>query len=220
MNTNYKNEENKFEIQGDVTLITIYKKNGAALTSKIDTEDLDKVKALGTWFAEWNKDFNSYLVQNISSTKVNKKAKPLKQSIQTVVLDVAPTTPVRHLNGDTLDNRKSNLTIYNRSEKNETEQLDNETIAILLRDKHGNVNGKALISLEDKEIVLTDGYTWTTYKHRGENCVVANTPEGRIYLDRLLMNPDKTQRVHHINLNPLDNRRKNLELNSTDEIIE
>ncbi len=131
-------------------------------------------------------------------------------------MNVTATTPVKHINGDTLDNRKSNLKIYDRTEKNETIQVDENTIAIILKDKHGNVNAKALISTEDQEQVLADGYTWVTYAYRGETCVVANTPDGRVYLDKLLMNPDNIQRVHHINLNPLDNRRKNLELTSID----
>ena len=46
----------------------------------------------------------------------------------------------------------------------------------------------------------------------GEPCVVANTPEGRIRLDSVIMNADAGQKVHHINLNPLDNRRDNLEI--------
>lgn len=216
MNSNNKSTENIFEVKGDVTLVTIYKKNGTPLKAQIDTEDLEKVKSVGTWFAEWNKDFNSYLVQNISSSKVNKKAKPLKQGIQTVIMGVSEVTPVKHINGDTLDNRKVNLRIYDRNEKNEIEQVDETTIAILLRDKYGNVNAKALISYEDKEEVLAEGFVWTTYKNREKTFVVANTPEGRIYLDKLLMKPDDIQRVHHINLNPLDNRRSNLELTSID----
>lgn len=216
MNTNNKNTENTFEVKGEVTLITIYKKNGTPLKAQIDTEDLEKVKSVGTWFAEWNKDFNSYLVQNISSSKVNKKAKPLKQGIQTIIMGVSATTPIKHINGDTLDNRKVNLRIYDRNEKNEIEQVDDSTIAILLRDKYGNVNAKALISAHDREQVLAEGFTWTTYKNRDKTFVVANTPEGRIYLDKFLMEPDDIQRVHHINLNPLDNRRSNLELTSID----
>ena len=211
-----KNTENIFEVKGDVTLVTIYKKNGTPLKAQIDTEDLEKVKNAGTWFAQWHKDFNSYLVQNISSSKVNKKAKSLKQGIQTIIMDVPATTPVKHINGDTLDNRKVNLRVYDRNEKNEIKQLDNSTIAILLRDKYGNVTAKAQISISDNEKVLAEGIVWTTYKKGDKTFVVANTPEGRIYLDKFLMEPDAIQRVHHINLNPLDNRRGNLELTSID----
>ncbi|MGL4949294.1 MAG: hypothetical protein ACRC5M_02845 [Anaeroplasmataceae bacterium] len=212
MNNNYKNTKNEIEIKDGVTLITILKKNGTPLVAKIDTVDLEKVQNVGTWFAEWHKDFNTYLVQNISSTKVNKKSKPQKQSLQTVVMDVTATTPVRHINGDALDNRRCNLEVFRRTDLNEIEEVDEDTIAIILRDKYGNVNSKALISIEDLNHVITNEYTWVNYKLNGENCVIANTPNGRVHLDRVIMNPDESKTVHHINLNPLDNRRHNLEL--------
>ncbi|MGL5352038.1 MAG: hypothetical protein ACRDA5_01785 [Clostridium sp.] len=212
MNNNYKNTKNEIEIKDGVALITILKKNGTPLVAKIDTVDLEKVQNVGTWFAEWHKDFNTYLVQNISSTKVNKKSKPQKQSLQTVVMDVTATTPVRHINGDALDNRRCNLEVFRRTDLNEIEEVDEDTIAIILRDKYGNVNSKALISIEDLNHVITNEYTWVNYKLNGENCVIANTPNGRVHLDRVIMNPDENKTVHHINLNPLDNRRHNLEL--------
>ncbi|ACD51697.1 hypothetical protein FDB55_07090 [Clostridium botulinum] len=206
--------ENKFEINNKVAFITILKKNGEELTAKVDVEDLNKVKESGTWFAEWNKDLNSYTVQNISLTKVNKKSKPLKQSLQSIILDTNPRTPIRHINGDTLDNRRSNLEIVERNIKNDYEVVNDDTIAILLRDKYGKVQNKALISKEDLRKVVTDTYTWVLHKNYDNFCVIANTPNGRIHLDRVLMNPDENQTVHHINLNPLDNRRSNLEITS------
>ncbi|NFE74886.1 hypothetical protein FDA33_16785 [Clostridium botulinum] len=206
--------ENKFEINNKVAFITILKKNGEELTAKVDVEDLNKVKESGTWFAEWNKDLNSYTVQNISLTKVNKKSKPLKQSLQSIILDTNPRTPIRHINGDTLDNRRSNLEIVERNIKNDYEVVNDDTIAILLRDKYGKVQNKALISKEDLRKIVTDTYTWVLHKNYDNFCVIANTPNGRIHLDRVLMNPDENQTVHHINLNPLDNRRSNLEITS------
>ncbi|MBB6623466.1 hypothetical protein H7E67_08500 [Clostridium gasigenes] len=195
-----------------MALITILKKNGDSLIAKIDSVDLEKVQNVGTWFAEWHRDFNNYLVQNISLTKVNKKSKPLKQSLQTVVMDITATTPVKHINGDPLDNRKCNLEVFRRTDLNEIEEIDEDTIAIILRDKYGNVNSKALISIEDLNNVITDEYIWVNYKVNGDTCVIANTPNGRIHLDRILMNPGENKTIHHINLNPLDNRRHNLEL--------
>ncbi|NFI54405.1 hypothetical protein FDA52_15935 [Clostridium botulinum] len=206
--------ENKFEINNKVAFITILKKNGEELTAKVDVEDLNKVKESGTWFAEWNKDLNSYTVQNISLTKVNKKSKPLKQSLQSIILDTNPRTPIRHINGDTLDNRRSNLEIVERNIKNDYEVVNDDTIAILLRDKYGKVQNKALISKEDLRKIVTDTSTWVLHKNYDNFCVIANTPNGRIHLDRVLMNPDENQTVHHINLNPLDNRRSNLEITS------
>lgn len=192
--------------------MTIFNKKGKAFEAKIDSNNVDKVKAAGTWFAEWNKDFNSYLVQNISAEKTNKKAKPLKQSLHTFLMDVPFNVPVKHLNEDNLDNRMENLQLFNRNEINEIEEVNDSTIAIILKDKFGNKVSKALISPEDLNKVITDEYSWVNYKFKGEPSVVANTPEGRVFLDELLMSPASNEKIHHINLNPLDNRRENLEL--------
>lgn len=208
---NYKTAENRFEIKGDIAYITVFKKDGSELVCQIDAKDAEKVKAMGTWFAEWQKDFNAFTVQNVSATMKNKKNKPLKQSIQAVVLDTNTKAPISHVNGDMLDNRKANLVIVERNQKNEYEIVDEDTIAIILKDKYGAPHAKALISYEDLSHIVTDEYSWVEYKKNGDICVIANTPEGRIHLDRVLMNPGEGQTIHHINLNPLDCRRENLE---------
>lgn len=212
INTNYKNVENKYEIQGNVALISLLNKNGSELIAKIDVDDIEKVKSMGTWFAEWHKDFNSYLVQNISSTKTNKKSNPLKQNLQSVILNTNPKAPIKHINGDTLDNRKCNIEIIERNTKNDYEIIDESTIAIILRDRNGKAFSKALISKEDFNTVLTDEFSWVEYKTHDNIHVVANTPNGRIYLDKMLMNPSDSEIVHHINLNPLDCKRNNMEI--------
>jgi hypothetical protein len=187
------------------------KKDGTELVCKIDTFDAEKVKNAGNWFAEWHKDFNNYLVQTLITSKVDGKTVSTKQTIQSVILDVNAKAPIKHLNGNTLDNRKENLELYNKNLKNDCIKIDHETMAIILRDKFGNSKEKALISIEDVSDVVKDGYNWVVYKKGFDIMVVANTTEGRIRLDELIMNPDETTKVHHINLNPLDNRRKNLE---------
>lgn len=211
MNTNYKTTENKYELKEDAAFITLLKKDGSEIVTKIDIDDIEKVKSMGIWFAEWNKDFNNYIVQNISSTKTNKKSKPLKQNLQSVVLDTNPKAPIRYKNGDTLDNRKANLEIVERNTKNDYEIVDNETVAISLKDRLGKVISKALISKKDLKKVITDEYSWVEHKTHGKISVVANTPSGRVYLDKLIMDVSDTTNIHHINLNPLDNRRVNLE---------
>lgn len=212
INTNYKNVENKYEIQGNVALISLLSKNGSELIAKIDVDDMEKVKSMGTWFAEWHKDFNSYLVQNISSTKTNKKSKPLKQNLQSVILNTNPKAPIKHINGDTLDNRKCNIEIVERNTKNDYEIIDENTIAIILKDRNGKAFSKALISKEDLNTVLADEFSWVEHKTHDGIHVVANTPNGRIYLDKMLMNPSDNEIVHHINLNPLDCKRNNMEI--------
>ncbi|MBV4441029.1 hypothetical protein [Clostridium tyrobutyricum] len=205
--------ENKYEINGDVTLVSLARKHGSEFTTKIDTEDIEKVKSAGTWFAEWHKDFNNYIVQNISSTtNTAKKSKPLKQNLQSLILNTNPKAPIRHINGNTLDNRKCNLEIVKRNTKNDYEVVNKNTIAVLLRDKYGRVVSKALISKQDLDKVINDKYSWIKYKVNDNICVIANTPNGRIQLDKVIMNSNDNTIIHHINLNPLDNRRNNLEI--------
>lgn len=211
INTNYKTQENTYTTKGNITEITVLKKDGSELICKIDTFDAEKVKNAGIWFAEWHKDFNNYLVQTLTITKVDGKTVSTKQTIQSVIFDVNPKAPIKHLNGNTLDNRKENLELYNKNLKNDCTKIDHATIGIILRDKFGNSKDTALISTEDVNTVLIDGYNWVMHKKGSELMVVANTTEGRIRLDELIMKPDETMKVHHINLNPLDNRRKNLE---------
>ncbi|MDO4536052.1 MAG: hypothetical protein Q4B63_09605 [Clostridium perfringens] len=208
---------NKYEVKDGIVYITVLKKNGEELITKINEADLETVSNTGNWFAEWNKDYNNYIVQSISTTKKNKKSKPLKQSLQSVILDVNPKAPISHFNGDTLDNRRSNLEIVERNSKNEYEILDNDTIAITLKDKLGKKEGVALISKEDLNTVVNDNFSWVIYKNHGEISVISNTPEGRLYLDYLLMQPSQKEDVYHINLNPLDNRRENIKLISIEE---
>ncbi|ANP69290.1 hypothetical protein GTH52_05395 [Clostridium tyrobutyricum] len=205
--------ENKYEINGDVTLVSLARKHGSEFTTKIDTEDIEKVKSAGTWFAEWHKDFNNYIVQNISPTNnTAKKSKPLKQNLQSLILNTNPKAPIRHINGNTLDNRKCNLEIVKRNTKNDYEVVNKNTIAVLLRDKYGRVVSKALISKQDLDKVINDKYSWIKYKVNDNICVIANTPNGRIQLDKVIMNSNDNTIIHHINLNPLDNRRNNLEI--------
>lgn len=123
-----------------------------------------------------------------------------------------PKVPIRHCNGDTLDNRKSNLEIYNQNDKiNDYEELDKDTIAIILRDKYGIKKAKSLIDKKDLDRVINKGYTWVYYKSNGKPYAVANSPEGRIYLNRYIMDNPENAITHHINLNTLDNRKCNLE---------
>lgn len=204
----FKAKENQYEINGNVAILKVSKKNGTIVDVKIDAEDLEKVLEKGNWFAEWNKDFNSYLVQNVSFDSTNDKK--VKQTLHSFIMGVHTKAPIIHCNGDTLDNRKSNLEIYDQNKINEYKELDTETIAIILRDKYGKEKAKTLITKEDLNRVINSGYTWVYYKRKGEPYAVANSPEGRIYLDRFIMNTPEDMITEHINLNTLDNRKSNL----------
>lgn len=216
MNKIINNIGNYYEVKDNTAYITVLKKDGTELITKIDAENLETITKMGTWFAEWNKDYNNYIVQNISSIKKNKKSKPLKQSLQSIILNVNPKAPIRFINGDTLDNRKCNLEIYNQNTINDYEIKDG-VVSIILKDKYGKKEGTALISEEDLPSVINDNYSWVLHKTHKKISVVANTPEGRIHLEEIIIPKKENHTINHINNNPLDNRRNNLELVSIEE---
>lgn len=207
MQNNYKVNENKFEVKDNIIEIIVQNKKGKEFTAIINKDDFDRVKAQGIWFAEWSKDLNAYTVQNINSSIKNKKGKPVKQSLQGFILGVNAKAPIRHIDGDYLNNTKENLEIVDRHVKN-TFEINDDIAYIILNDKYGREEARAIISKEDLEILINDEYNWAIYR----NEVVANTENGRIYLDEFLLDPSESEIVHHINLNPLDNRRENLEI--------
>lgn len=131
--------------------------------------------------------------------------------MQAFLLGVSPKAPIRHLNGNTLDNRKSNLEIYNQNTKNDYRIVDENTIAVILRDKYGKEIATTLIDKEDLDKVVNNGNGWVRYISNQEPYAVSNTESGRVYLDRFIMDADDDTIVHHINLNTLDNRKSNLE---------
>ncbi|MHB8061142.1 MAG: hypothetical protein ACYDG2_00700 [Ruminiclostridium sp.] len=187
------------------------KKDGTTINTTIDAEDLTKVLEKGIWFAQWHKDFNNYLAQTLNEQIVGDKKIIEKQTLQAFLINVHTKAPIRHLNGDTLDNRKSNLELYEQNRINDYQEFNADTIAIILRDKYGKETGKTLIDKEDFDRVISTGYSWVCHKIHGEPFAVANTPEGRIFLNRLIMQTPKNKVTYAINLNTLDNRKTNLE---------
>lgn len=202
---------NKYQTLEAITFLKIVKKDKTTIDCKIDTEDLQKVLEKGRWFAEWNKDFNNFLAQNLGSYYIGEKKYRRKQSLQSFILDVHPKAPVRHINGDTLDNRKCNLEVYNQNTINDYEESDEESVAVILRDRYGKEKSRTIIDKEDLSRVVNDSYTWVLFKKDTEPYAVANTPEGKIYLNRFIMSTTEDMITHPINLNTLDNRKANLE---------
>lgn len=211
INNKHELKTNEYEVKGDTAYIKLRKKDGKIINTKVDTDDLKMVLDKGAWFPEWNKDFNSYLVQSLAYSSAGGKKIKEKQSLHSFILGVHTKTPIRHINGDTLDNRRCNIEVYNQNAVvNDYEDVDPETIAIILRDKHGIKKEKTLIDKEDLDKVINSGYSWVYYVSRGKHHAVANSPEGRIFLESFLMNPPEDMITKHINHNTLDNRKSNL----------
>jgi hypothetical protein len=219
MKTKIEKKTNEYDINGDFAVLKLNKKDGTVLdiSTTIDTEDLEAVLLKGTWFAEWDKDFNSYLVQNITEYYVSGKRNKAKQTLHSFVLHIHNKAPIRHINDDTLDNRKSNLEVYIQKTTNNYENLGQDSVALILRDKYGRKEARAIIDREDFDRVINYGYAWVCHKVKGEVYAVANTPGGRIYLNRFIMNTPENMITHTINHNTLDNRKVNLKNVPLDE---
>ena len=134
-----------------------------------------------------------------------------KQTLHAFILGALPNAPIRHLNGNTLDNRKANIALFDQNTINDYKELDSDTIAIILRDKYGRENGRTFIDKEDFDKVVNSRYAWILYKNNSKPYAVANTPEGRIFLNKFIMDTPENFITHPINLNTLDNRKSNLE---------
>jgi len=207
----YENKTNEYEVKENVAFIKLSKKDGTTIDAKIDFDDLNKVLEKGTWFAEWSKDFNNYLVKTLSNSFADGKNTKEKQTLQSFILDTNTKTPIIHINGDILDNRKCNIKIYDQNAViNDYEVVDAESVYIILRDKYGRIIEKALIDNDDLDRVINSSHSWVYYFHEGEHYAVANTKNGRIFLHNFIMNTPEDMITKHVTHNTLDNRKSNL----------
>ncbi|WP_316569240.1 HNH endonuclease [Neobacillus sp. YIM B06451] len=201
---------NEYEVKGDIAFLKLNRRDGSSITTQIDAEDLQRVLEKGTWFTEWHSDFENYLVHNVTYCYVNGKKHRKKTTLHSFIMGVDNKEPIRHADKNTLNNCKANLKVYSRDMMNDYEEMENDTVAIILRDKHGKEKARTLIDKEDLERVKTNGYTWVHFKGKGYPYAVSYSPEGRIYLHRFIMNTPDGMVTDHLNHNTLDNRKSNL----------
>jgi len=203
-------KSNEYEINGDVAYIELMKKDSTTIKATIDAENLENVLAKGTWFAQWSKDFNNYLVQTLCEVYKGDEKRVEKITLQSFLMNLHTKSPIIFKNGDTLDNRICNLELYKQNATNDFKELDAETVAIILRDKFGKENGKAIIDKDDFERVLSTGLHWDCQMVNSKPFAVANTPEGRIFLNKFIMQTPENDFLKAINLNTLDTRKSNI----------
>lgn len=114
--TRTKYDPNEFIEEGDIIKIYLYNKDGEKIEEAlIDKEDLEKVKNY-----KWCKDVNNYVK--------NSQHKYLHRIIMNEYDQY-----IDHINGNTLDNRKSNLRICSNADnlKNRTHLPSNNTSGII-----------------------------------------------------------------------------------------
>jgi hypothetical protein len=103
--------KNRYEIRGDVTVIFIDSKKYGTLECLIDTEDLERVKAFSnTYHVKYveTKVGGIFYVCGYQRIGTNKYFKP---HLHRLLMNPPEEMVVDHLNGNGLDNRKSNLRV-------------------------------------------------------------------------------------------------------------
>lgn len=123
--------KNRYEINGAVTTIFIERRNGDVYNVLIDTEDLPKLLSDGgSWCVDLPYECKElarkpYAIRNASTTNGKRKFVKLHREL----VNAPDEYLVDHINGNTLDNRKSNLRV--------TDQIVNQ-----LNRKSANRNSK------------------------------------------------------------------------------
>jgi hypothetical protein len=109
--------KNDYRIKSEVTEIYLRKKNGEILTTLIDTEDLDKVMQVpNTWTPGYSPVTQTHYVLTKTSIGVRKRK---TTHIHRLLMGVSEYLVIDHINGDTLDNRKSNLRVVTKGQNNQ-----------------------------------------------------------------------------------------------------
>jgi len=108
------------------------KKDGTKFETFIDTDDLERIKALElNWHADWNQSTLSYYAKATKRfTGEDGKRKGTTVALARVIMNVTdPNIFVDHKNHNTLDNRKENLRVTNdtyNSRHRETKNKNNK----------------------------------------------------------------------------------------------
>lgn len=104
--------KNKYEVNGDETVIYMLNRKGESFKTLIDTEDLSKVIGLKTsWIAHEDHGKRTFYAETVKTK--NKKREHI--GLHRLVMNCPSGLVVDHINHNTLDNRKSNLRIVNQS---------------------------------------------------------------------------------------------------------
>lgn len=124
--------KNKYEIRGEVTLITINSKKYGTKETLIDTVDLPKASSsVGSWFINYAPDNDSFYVTG-AIPSINGARKTIH--LHRLIMDFPNGLDVDHINHDTLDNRRSvNLREVTKSEnqQNKVKAMSNSKSGIL-----------------------------------------------------------------------------------------
>lgn len=116
---------NIFEFKDDYVIIHITRRNGDKFEALIDLEDYDKIKDM-CWHATWHIRSKWYYIEHTKYLGIS-NGKPQYQfiTLHKFIMKSKEKEDVDHINGDTFDNRKSNLRVINHSDNTKNRQRKN-----------------------------------------------------------------------------------------------
>lgn len=197
----------QIQIEGDVGKLIAYTKKEKPVVAIFDAVHIDKINAFKNWRAVWQNELDCQLVES----KDFKDGHAIKTPVAAAILECSPNAPIRHLNGDILDNRCANLEIFDvKAQANDYRKIE-AGIAVILKNRSGRVVGETLIDSEDFDLVVNSGHIWFKKQRFNGQPYVVNQ-DGRL-LAHLLLNINAGY-VAYKNKNPLDNRRANIKFES------
>lgn len=104
----HRQTKNEIEIHGEWAYLILNKKTGEKIKAVIDTEDIPLLQRLDVkWHEAKRCEHGIYVQANLPRNGKSNKTMQLHREI----MNCPPKLVVDHINGDTLDNRKSNLRI-------------------------------------------------------------------------------------------------------------
>lgn len=126
----YNSQFNDYIIEDNITKIIMVSSKGKERITIIDTEELERIKALGMrWYERWDKNTQAYYARSTRWEMIDGKSKLVSYGLHTLIIDTEKGYYVDHKNHDRLDNRKENLRISTMSEnaKNRKSKNSNNT---------------------------------------------------------------------------------------------